>query len=78
MVQAFSNKRTYQERLIELEIAGILSNELVNAIEPLHKDRTPLLVVHRLIQAAPIGKLVPEMDPLSLNEDLETLKGMSR
>lgn len=65
---------THQEGLVELKQAGELFEQLVNAVQPLEEDGTLLAhVVGVLLVAAAVAKLVPEVQPISLDEHLETL-----
>lgn len=59
----------------ELEGAGELQEELVDAVEPLQKDRTALvLVVTARRVPATVGELVAEGQPFPFYQDAEALR----
>lgn len=69
-----SSAATHQEGFVELKQAGELFEQLVNAVQPLEEDGTLLAhVVGVLLVAAAVAKLVAEVQPVSLDEHLETL-----
>lgn len=66
---------SHQEGLVELEGAGELPLQLVNAVQPLQEDRAALVQVVRLLAVATaVRELVAEVQPLSLHQHLETLR----
>lgn len=65
---------TDQVGLVELEAAGILQHQLVDAMQPLEEHGRALvgiLATERV--AAAITKLVTEVQPLALDQRAETL-----
>ncbi len=58
--------------MIELEVTGALSEQLVNAVKPLEEDRRALVGVLTEVTTT-LTKLVPKRQPLSLHQNMETL-----
>lgn len=59
-----------QEALIELKVARELFEQLMNAVQPLQEDGAVLV---RLEEGASQSKLVAKGQPLTLNQELESL-----
>jgi len=65
---------THQEGLIKLKGAWELPLQLVNTVQPLQEDRAALVHVLRVLSvAAAVGKLVAEVEPIGLQQNLEAL-----
>lgn len=65
---------THKECFVELERAGELPLELMDAVEPLQEHRAALVQVVRILAVATaVSKLVAKIQPLCLHEHLETL-----
>ena len=65
-----STLTSHQEALIELKVAGELFEQLVDAVQPLQEDRAVLVWVE---EGATQSKLMAKGQPLTLNQELETL-----
>ena len=65
-----STLTSHQEALIELKVAGELFEQLVDAVQPLQEDRAVLVLVE---EGATQSKLMAKGQPLTLNQELETL-----
>ena len=61
---------SHQEALIELKVAGELFEQLVDAVQPLQEDGAVLVWVE---EGATQSKLMAKGQPLTLNQELETL-----
>ena len=82
VVLEMKNSRTgnrltvYQKVIVKLKVAGKLPDELMNTVEPLKEDGTALVQVDVQSGATTaIGKLVAKLEPLALNQHLETVNG---
>lgn len=65
---------THQEGLIKLKGAWELPLQLMNTVQPLQEDRTALVQVLRVFSvAAAVSKLMAEVQPIGLHQNLEAL-----
>ncbi|KAF3850661.1 hypothetical protein F7725_012433 [Dissostichus mawsoni] len=70
-----SSDHTLQEGLVELEGAGELPLQLVDAVEPLQEHGAALVHVLRVLSvAAAVRKLMAEVQPVGLHQNLEALQ----
>ncbi|KAF3850652.1 hypothetical protein F7725_012424 [Dissostichus mawsoni] len=70
-----SSDHTLQEGLVELEGAGELPLQLVDAVEPLQEHGAALVHVLRVLSvAAAVRKLMTEVQPVGLHQNLEALQ----
>lgn len=66
--------RTHQEGLVEFEGTRELPLQLMNTVQPLQEDRTPLIQVLRIFaMATPVSKFMAKFQPLRLHYNLEAL-----